>query len=207
MQLPVAREVAKVPLPEAMEKPSEPLSHEHEDMEFNEPENTAGDVQLGHAKRRLRYPKLQASSAAGAPPDSPVPSRVLVLRLVSVAVYEGAAAMAQVQKQSKTASSDESGPSTSGTAISMPATARTTNWYRMKAQIEDCERAERGEAPKKRNQKRKEFYACGKCGKPKTKETSHTQYKGRWYCPHDPQAIPYEQWKANIMADIAKKKS
>ena len=104
--------------------------------------------------------------------------------------------------------SAKAGPSsTTVTAISLPSKARTTSWYRMKAQLDDEERAKKGEVPKRRNQKRKEYYACGRCGKHKTKDTNHSQYKGRWYCPHEKNAVPYEEWKASMMAEIAKKKA
>ena len=85
-------------------------------------------------------------------------------------------------------------------------TSRTTAWSHAKKQMEDQEREEAGLQPKKRNKKVKEFYGCRKCGKPKNKETNHTQYKGNWYCPYDPDMKPFEEWKADIIAAKAAKK-
>ena len=113
--LPAPREVAKEPLPVAKEKLVEPPSHGHDVLEFHEPENRAGEAKLGRAKRRLSFTdesSVQESSSVTEPssvaglstvPDSPAPSRVLQLLSsegdISVAVYEGEAAIAKIKKQ------------------------------------------------------------------------------------------------------------
>jgi len=136
---------------------------------------------------------------------------------VTAAVYEGAAAAAQLQTHARVTAADGTssvGSSVANTSrppypslsISQPAVAKTTNWYRRRAQMADMERYAKGESAKKRNNKIKEFYACGKCGQPKTKETGHTQYKGNWYCPNIPNQVSHEQWREAIMAKAKAKK-
>ena len=81
---------------------------------------------------------------------------------------------------------------TARVAITTPSTARITTWYHRKAQQDDLAEQLRGQVPRRRYNKRKEFYACGKCGLRKGKDTGQTQYKGRWHCPHDSSLAPVE---------------
>ena len=73
---------------------------------------------------------------------------------------------------------------------------RSTQWYQSRALKVDSEREERGQPPVKRHMRIKEFYACGKCGLPKNKETGHSQSKGRWFCPRE--GITLDEWKASL---------
>ena len=73
------------------------------------------------------------------------------------------------------------------------AVSRHARWQREKALKEDAERAARGEPPVKRYKKGKGTYICSQCNLQKTKETGHTQFKGKWFCPALGQTV--EEWK------------
>ena len=73
---------------------------------------------------------------------------------------------------------------------------RSTQWYQARAIKLDSEGEERCKPPVKRHTRIKEFYSCGKCGRPKNNETGHRQCKGRWCCPRV--GISYNQWKASL---------
>ena len=42
-------------------------------------------------------------------------------------------------------------------------------------------------------------YVCTVCGKSKTKNTGHTQYKGKWYCTASEESMV--QWKEGILKE------
>ncbi|XP_053699560.1 uncharacterized protein LOC128746500 [Synchiropus splendidus] len=65
-----------------------------------------------------------------------------------------------------------------------------------KAALEDQERAQRGEPPKKRHTKEQYHYQCKQCGQPKTKSTGHSQVRGKWYCPASGKT--FEEWKDSL---------
>lgn len=61
------------------------------------------------------------------------------------------------------------------TRLSSPKVPRTTAWRRRKAEEEAAQRG----LPLKRLS---EQYLCQKCGKPKTKEFGHSQFRGVHFC-------------------------
>lgn len=65
----------------------------------------------------------------------------------------------------------------------------TSTMYRHKRQLLE-------DGSGKRN-KRTKVYSCGKCDKPKCKDTGHRQLRGRWWCPSD--NITYEEWKLSLL--------
>jgi rubredoxin len=79
---------------------------------------------------------------------------------------------------------------------SLSEVSRHGKWRKQKAAKEDIERQERGEQPKKRYTKVKDQYQCTKCQQPKKKETGHTQYRGKWYCPSSNESL--DDWRKNV---------
>ncbi|XP_053406185.1 uncharacterized protein LOC123525390 [Mercenaria mercenaria] len=87
-------------------------------------------------------------------------------------------------------------PSEECSAVVQP--SRQREWRQARALTEDEQRHERGEPPKKRRYMGDNYhYQCTKCGKYKSKQTGHTQLKGRWYCPSSGETL--EQWKERII--------
>ena len=69
------------------------------------------------------------------------------------------------------------------------AQTRQRAWRLNKAAQEDEELMARGEPPRKRLAKEKYHYTCKGCGQDKSKQTGHTQLKGRCYCPESGQTL------------------
>ncbi|XP_056111110.1 uncharacterized protein LOC130088380 [Rhinichthys klamathensis goyatoka] len=73
---------------------------------------------------------------------------------------------------------------------------RHRQWRQQKAALEDEKRLARGEPPKKRQTKEHYHYVCKTCGQSKSKQTGHSQVKGKWYCPASGQTIA--EWKDSL---------
>ena len=73
---------------------------------------------------------------------------------------------------------------------------RQREWRLRKAALEDEERLRKGEPAKKRQAKESYHYECKQCGQPKTKQTGHSQVRGKWYCPASGQTL--EEWRSSL---------
>ena len=209
LQLPSACEVHRHPLPEAKKLPKEPAEPQHQQMQFVEQPNNAGQATLGTARRKVLQTRPDAEPSAGVSPTSAasssgvrntvqtttstsaaagegLPARVFVMQgrsssPVSVAVYEGQAALEKLP-------------------LLQPSSSRSTACYQRKRVKEDEERIQQGQPPRKKYKKHKTAYSCSKCGQARRKETGHTQICGNWYCPNDPSRLPFQEWKDQVHA-------
>ncbi|KAK0139239.1 hypothetical protein N1851_024170 [Merluccius polli] len=73
---------------------------------------------------------------------------------------------------------------------------RQREWRLHKAALENQERVRKGEPPKKRQAKESYHYECKLCGQPKSKQTGHSQLRGKWYCPASGQTL--EEWRSSL---------
>ena len=64
------------------------------------------------------------------------------------------------------------------------------------AAFENEEHEKRDEPLKRLKIKETYHYECKLCGKPKNKQTGHSQLRGKWYCPESGQTL--EEWKASL---------
>ena len=195
-------------LPPAWQRDAAPPTYQHEVMTFQHAPNLAGEAKLHPSKRpgsKRKAPPAETVSVPPSEPDVNPPSTT------TAGVPEASSSSSTSTPSSSISSSSTSTipsvtapvPPPAKAAALVPASAapvsKSTLWYRQRAAEEDRLRMERGEPPVKRNRRRKDFYACGKCGKPKTKDTGHTQVRGKWFCPFDPDCtLSLSDWKASF---------
>lgn len=109
-------------------------------------------------------------------------------------------------------SSSAPGPSssapgqTSHAPVPTPATpllvSRTTEWRRRK----QAEAAGSTSAPTTAAAPRsRKVYSCRICGQAMSKQTGHTQFKGKRYCPMESGQVSQEEWLAQLKAEAAAK--
>jgi hypothetical protein len=168
-----------------MEKPVIPPLHGHQSMEFEDQPNTAGEARL-----KLRKGTVTATIVReGQVPDGghiinipvPKPPAVVSDGAVMDTVVQSLPIVIRENVQQKN-----------------KIVPKSTKWYRDRAEARDIERAKTGEAPLKRYRKYKSQYCCLKCSLAKTKETGHTQYKGKWWCPTDEATMTLDEWKSSF---------
>ncbi|XP_073724498.1 uncharacterized protein [Misgurnus anguillicaudatus] len=73
---------------------------------------------------------------------------------------------------------------------------RQREWRLRRAELENQERVRKGEPPKVRKAKESYHYECKLCGQPKSKQTGHSQVRGKWYCPASGQTL--EEWRSSL---------
>ena len=74
---------------------------------------------------------------------------------------------------------------------------RQREWRRKKADREDEDLRSKGQPPKRRRTEKDKYqYICHKCGQYKSKQTGHSQVKGKWYCPMSGETIA--EWKTKL---------
>lgn len=197
--LPDTVSLAVDPLPLPRQRPSEPLRHEAP-MEFDEPPNREGQTAVRPRKKRRMEDTPSSSSSTMPfpptmmpPPFPPIPSRPTTGAWPGMQPGQFSWYGPQPWPVSSPHLQEEQ--EALSPSSQMPQ-SRQRSWRREKALKEDEERVARGEAPKKRYSKRKEWYTCSQCQEPKTKDTGHTQYKGKWYCPASGQSL--DEWRSSL---------
>ena len=214
-------EVSKEAVLSARERPPQPQPH-HTAIQFDEPQNREGEAAFKRKKRKKDSPKDTAPTVHSgwqqpfppfpqqpfppAPqqpfppgPQQPFPPAQFQSGWPGTQQWPGWPYYPQYPMTipAPSLSHPPVPPSTSTQPPSEPpsqSSSRQREWRHRRAEQEDEERRQRGEPPKKRYKKKSDFhYLCKICGKPKTKETGHSQMNGKWYCPE--LEATFSEWK------------
>lgn len=185
--------VAEEPLPPAKWRPLEAPHHDHEQHDFKEPENTAGQAQRRH-RRDIQSvstlpDQLVVEQHTGTQAVSTLPDKLVVEQ------HTGTQAVSTLPYQPVVEYVCSSDDLAQGVFLPDSNTPRTTQWRRRKKQLEATSNT--NPTPKRAYERKKAYNVCKKCGEPRTATTGHSQYKGRLFCPKT-ESLSKDEWLENM---------
>ena len=182
-QLPVPPMCSTCPLPDALQFNPEDYQPPADGHSFEEPEDLTGrfvNIRKNAATRPSapQQPLLTPSLAPQQPPSAPSSAPLSATQQPSSAP-EQPPSVPSLAPSSAPQQPATQQPSSAPQQLSLaPGPSRTTEWRRRKQESEA---------------KPRKVYSCRKCGSPMS-DSSHTQYRGRRYCPQAFPDLTKEDW-------------
>ena len=181
--------VASIPLPSARERPTSPKSHSSP-LQIQEHENREGQWAAKSQKKPKKSSVLRGKSPA---PQIEVPQHWPYWSCQWSSTYSY-----PWYPMPQTPAPPPPPPPPPATTEEQPVRkSRQHDCGRRKTQQEDEQRRALGipDPPRKRKvEKERLHYHCTQCGKYKSKETGHSQLRGKWYCPSSGETLV--EWRA-----------
>ena len=177
-------------LPSAQSRPCSPPPPPDDPLTFPEPEDTSGQARVRQSNpapstvqdtSSTQDPSSKTSSAPGPSSSTPGPSSSTPCPSSSA---PGQASHVPVQT-----------PAT-------PLVSRTTEWRHRKQAAAAAGSTNIPTSAAAPSRPRK-VYSCRICGEAMSKQTGHTQFKGKRYCPKESGHVSQEEWLARQKAEAA----